>query len=61
MEDGFQQSPAVGSAGGDLFLQLVAQGQQFVHFGDDAVPSCYFCPVGTGLPFSVKIETGYHQ
>ncbi len=23
--------------------------------------SIYFCPVGTGLPFSLKTETGYHQ
>jgi len=21
----------------------------------------YFLPVGTGLPFSLKTETGYHQ
>ena len=33
----FQQPPAFGLAGGELRFQPVAQGQQFIDLGDDAV------------------------
>ena len=40
---------------------LIATGDTiFIDQGALFVPNL-FCPVGTGLPFSLKIATGYHQ
>lgn len=37
MEDRFHEFLAFGLGGGELGFQLVAEGQQFIHFGDDPV------------------------
>ena len=37
MENGFEKAAAFGLGGGELRFQPVAQGQQLVDFGDDAV------------------------
>jgi hypothetical protein len=37
MQHGFEQATAVGLGGGELDLQLVADGHQLVDLGDDAV------------------------
>ena len=37
MQHGLQQAAAVGLSGSELDFELVAQGHQFVHPGDDAV------------------------
>ena len=37
MEDGFHEFLAFGLGGGELGFQLVAEGHEFIHFGDDAV------------------------
>ena len=37
MEDGFEEVTAFGVGGGELRFQPVAQGHQFIDFGDDAL------------------------
>ena len=37
LQDGFEEAAAFGLGGGELRFQPVAQGHQFVDFGDDAV------------------------
>ena len=37
MEEGFHEFFAFGLSGGELDFKLVAQGHQFIDFGDDAV------------------------
>lgn len=37
MQDGFEEATAVGPGGGELRFELVAEGHQFIHLGDDAV------------------------
>lgn len=37
MEDAFEEVAGFGLGGGELGFQLVAEGHQFIHFGDDAV------------------------
>ncbi len=36
-EEGVEEVVGVGLGGGELGVQLVAEGHQFIHFGDDAV------------------------
>ena len=36
MQNGFEEAAAFGLGGGELRFQPVAEGQQFVDFGDDA-------------------------
>ena len=40
MQDGVEEVAVVGLGGGELGFQLVAQGYQFIDFGDDTV---FFC------------------
>ena len=37
MEDSFEEAAAFGLGGGELRFQPVAEGHQFIDFGDDAV------------------------
>jgi hypothetical protein len=37
MEDGFEEVAGFGLGGGELGFYLVAEGHEFIHFGDDAV------------------------
>ena len=37
MEDSFEESAAVGVGGGELRVELVAEGHEFIDLGDDAV------------------------
>jgi hypothetical protein len=37
VEDGFEEAAAVGVGGGELRFELVAEGHQFIDFGDDAL------------------------
>ena len=37
MKDGFEETAAFGLGGGELCFQPVAEGHQFIDFGDDAV------------------------
>lgn len=40
VQDGFEESAAFGLGGGELRFQPVAQGHQFLNFGDDAFLFC---------------------
>jgi hypothetical protein len=37
VEGGFEEAAGLGLDGGELGFEAVAEGHQFVHFGDDAV------------------------
>ena len=37
VQHGFEEAVAVGAGGGELQFQLVAEGHQFIDFGDDAM------------------------